>query len=102
MCCEQFLLKQFRAQSDTHQMLSNAVVQIVGNPALFSRAALNHLTLETRALGDLFLEQRSLLLPQLLEFIALLLGDNLCLLSSCDIHAHSQETHRFSASVCLR
>ena len=59
----QFLLQQFRAQSNTHQLLPNTVVQIVSNPPLFAAATLDHLTLQPGALDDFLLQRCSLLLP---------------------------------------
>ena len=95
------MLKQFGAQSDAHEVLPNTVVQIVSNPPLFVRTDLDHLTLEPGALGDLLLKQRGLLLPQLLEFIAMLLGLELCLFSSSDVHADSEKSHRLPLFVYL-
>ena len=93
------MLEQFGAQSDADEVLSNTVVQIVGNPPLFARTDLDHLTLEPGALGDLLLKQRGLPLSQLLKFIAMLLGLELCLFSSSDVHADSQKSHRLPMFV---
>jgi hypothetical protein len=86
------LLKQFGVQSNAHELLSNTVVQIVGNPLLFARTDLNHLALEPGALGDLLLKQRGLLPPQFFDFIALLLGLELCLLPFTYINDRGQDT----------
>jgi hypothetical protein len=64
-------------------------VQIVSNPPLFAAATLDHLTLQPGPLHDLSLQQRGLLLPQLLEFSALLSALQLCLLSEGDVQADS-------------
>src|SRR5260370_5337039 len=62
----------------------------------------DRLRLKARALGDLLLKRRGPLLSQLFKFIALLLGFELCVLSSSEVPANSQKSRRLALFVHVR